>query len=66
MKTDVTKIIGYILISIALLVLINVTISIANNEGINEGIHNFYEVGNLPIFYGLMAITGAILIKDKK
>ena len=62
MKTDVTKIIGYILISIALLILINVPISIAKNEGI----HNFYEVGNLPIFYGLMAITGAILIKDKK
>ena len=62
MKTDVTKIIGYFLLSPALLILIHEPIRLANNEGI----HDLYEIGNLPIFYGLMAITGAILIKDKK
>jgi hypothetical protein len=86
MKTDVTKIIGYILLSPALISVILFTIQLltktevlANMEigdvwtgdgyGYGYGDNFGYGYGYtsaLPFYFGLMAIAGAYLIKDKK
>ena len=91
MKNDVTKIIGYILLSPALIsvilfiiqlltktdVLINMnTGDVWTGEGDGYGDRGYGEnsgygygygyTSALPFYFGLMAIAGAYLIKDKK
>ena len=69
MKTE--KIIGYILLSPALISLITSVcekIAIGNVKAtvFYKAINDSLWTGYLPIYYGLMAIAGAYLIKDKK
>jgi hypothetical protein len=64
MNTVITNIIGYILLIPALFTLFHIIILTANHKYIT--LQNEYETAYLPIYYGLMAIAGAYLIKDKK
>jgi hypothetical protein len=82
MKTDVTKIIGYILLSPALVSVLIFFINVITGENYlsklkyvwTGSIKIDFEHGGggggftsaLPFYFGLMAIAGAYLIKDKK
>jgi hypothetical protein len=89
MKNNVTKVIGYILLSPALISVILFIIQLLTNTDVlvnmdtgdvwtgdgygereyGEGSGSGYGYGYtsaLPFYFGLMAIAGAYLIKDKK
>ena len=78
MKTDVTKIIGYILLSPALVSVLIFFINVITGENYLSKLKYVwtgsvqYDRGGggytsaLPFYFGLMAIAGAYLIKDKK
>ena len=85
-KEDITKIIGYILITPALISVILFTIQLLTNKdvlvnmntgyvwtGMGDGLgygdnygYGYGYTSALPFYFGLMAIAGAYLIKDKK
>ena len=63
MKIDVTKIIGYILLSPAL---VSVVMFIAPAVNFTTEEKKFFFDIVPQTYFGLMAIAGAYLIKDKK
>ena len=85
-KEDITKIIGYILVTPALISVILFTIQLLTKENLlknmeignswtgyaeaqvsgEEWAYGYGSTSALPFYFGLMAIAGAYLIKDKK
>jgi len=75
MKTDITKIIGYILLTPVIFSVLGFWWDLYDGS-IIPGITNLYDttwIGYgesftpaLPFYFGLMAIAGAYLIKDNK
>jgi len=80
MENNVTKVIGYILLSPALISVILFIIQLRTNidalvdmetgelwTGYGYGYgHGYGYTSALPFYFGLMALAGAYLIKDKK
>lgn len=78
-NTNVTKVLGYILLTPALFSVVAFVVDLLNDNGGNMLYNLTYTVwlgsfgGNgggytsaLPFYFGLMAIAGAYLIKDSK
>lgn len=62
MKNDVTKIIGYILLTPGLVSVLTFVCGIFSGENL---LNEVLKVSDI-LYFGLMAIAGAYLIKDNK